>query len=92
MSTPTLILCCVLFFVLFATLRAARSARPSPLVVLVGTSLVAMGALGGWYSWAETRSLGWTVGYCGLSLLGAAMLLRQVAAFAGKASPPDNLS
>lgn len=92
MSPSILILCCSLLFVLFVALRVARSGRPSLLVVLVGLALTSMGALGSWYSWAESQSLPWTVGYGGLGFLGAALLFRQVAVAAGRASAPESLS
>ena len=92
MSPSILILCGSLLFVLVVALRVARSGRPSLLVVLVGLALMSMGALGSWYSWAESQSLPWTLGYGFLGLIGAILLVRQVSAFVSRSGEPSRPS
>ncbi|MDV6034223.1 MAG: hypothetical protein F9B45_29840 [Phycisphaera sp. RhM] len=61
------------FLVVFAVsvaylLRSAVTGSRSPMPLIVAVAIIAMATLGAWYAWAESRSLGWTLGYLGVAL------------------------
>ncbi|QDV40431.1 hypothetical protein Enr13x_02370 [Stieleria neptunia] len=49
-------------------LRSALTGSRSPVLLIVAVSIIAMATLGAWYAWAESRSVGWTLGYLGVAL------------------------
>ena len=49
----------------------------SPLVGVVAGLVAVLAALGAWYSWAESRSIPWTVGYGVVALTALASSIKQ---------------
>jgi hypothetical protein len=67
------------------TLWGLFARQKSVVIGVIATAVALLAAAGGWYSWAETKSMPWTAGY---GILVAASLASAVRQFAGGGSVP----
>ena len=72
-------------FIILATLAAFAAAifglfnrKPGIAVAIAGFVIVPIGGLGAWYSFMETQSIPWTIGYGVVSALGLIAGVRNV--------------
>ncbi len=59
-------------------LRGLFQARRSVLIIVAALFVGALGGLGAWYSWMETRSLTWTAGYGTVAMIAMLLVLQQL--------------
>ncbi len=64
--------------VVLATIGFGLFGRRHPAIGIVALLAVPVAALGGWYAWAETGSVPWTIGYGAVALGGAAAAARNL--------------
>ena len=86
MNPTTLVLGLAFLAIVILVLRGARSGRPSIGLSLLAAVFLVLGSLGAWYSWMESGSLLWTLGYGAIALASAITLFRQVTGFLSRSA------
>ena len=84
MNPTTIVLCLAVAVIVVVILWRARSGRPSIALGLLAAVFMVLGAVLAMYSWVESSSLPWALGYGAFSLAWGITLVRQVAGFLGR--------
>ncbi|MGI9471869.1 MAG: hypothetical protein ACR2NZ_10075 [Rubripirellula sp.] len=78
MSVLTLLMAIVLLTAVALTIYGLFvPCRSFPLAILA-LGVFAIASLGAWYSWSETHSISWTVGYSSVAGIALVSMLRQL--------------
>lgn len=78
MNLTTAIILLGLVGVLAITMYGLFNRAKLVLLGVIALLVVVLALLGAWYSWAESRSMPWTLGYATVAAVGLASAIRQL--------------